>query len=213
MSAEAKPVAEPAAEKPEEKKEESESEDDMPELEPSAPGAAPASGAAPSAAELKKKQKKAEKKARKLVQKLGLKPITGINRVTVKNEKNIVFAFSRPDVYKAPGSDTYIIFGEPKVEDIGARAQAAAAEQFKMPDFSALSQPGTEVPSLVPDEKKEAKEEKKEAAPEAPVDATGLNEADINTLIKQQNCSRADAVRVLRENEGDLVNAIMALQK
>lgn len=40
----------------------------------------------------------------------------------------------QPDVFKSPASDTYIIFGEAKIEDLSAQAQAAAAEQFKRPD-------------------------------------------------------------------------------
>lgn len=35
------------------------------------------------------KQSRAEKKARKTVQKLGLKPVTGISRVTIKKPKSV----------------------------------------------------------------------------------------------------------------------------
>lgn len=38
---------------------------------------------------------------------------------------------SKPDVFKSPASDTYIIFGEAKIEDLSAQAQSQAAEQFK----------------------------------------------------------------------------------
>ena len=40
---------------------------------------------------------------------------TGINRVTIKKSKNILFVISKPDVYKSPASDTFIVFGEAKV--------------------------------------------------------------------------------------------------
>merc|ERR1719410_3012552 len=76
------------------------------------------------------KQSRAEKKSRKAVQKLGLKPVPGIVRVTVKKSKNILFTISQPDVHKAPNSDTYIVFGEAKIEDLSAQAQANAAQQF-----------------------------------------------------------------------------------
>lgn len=123
--------------------------------------------------------------------------VAGINRVTVRKSKNILFVISEPDVYKSPVSDTcvcvcdcvdiaswlwagvrrrawawcththaltythertcplfrqrqrhatslsilnhpppcpssvrYIIFGEAKLEDLGAQAQSAAAQQF-----------------------------------------------------------------------------------
>ncbi len=43
----------------------------------------------------------------------------------------ILFVITKPDVFKSPASDTYIIFGEAKIEDLSAQAQSQAAEQFK----------------------------------------------------------------------------------
>lgn len=57
--------------------------------------------------------------------------VPGILRVTVKKSKSILFVIAKPDVYKSPFSDTYIIFGEAKLEDLGAQAQATAAQQFR----------------------------------------------------------------------------------
>ena len=37
---------------------------------------------------------------------------------------------SKPDVYKSPSSDTYIVFGEAKIEDLNAQNQANAAKSF-----------------------------------------------------------------------------------
>jgi len=48
----------------------------------------------------------------------GLKQIPGVSRVTVRKSKNILFVISRPDVYKSPASDTYIVFGEAKVRHL-----------------------------------------------------------------------------------------------
>ena len=45
----------------------------------------------------------------------GLKQVTGVTRVTIRKSKNILFVIGRPDVYKSPASDTYIVFGEAKV--------------------------------------------------------------------------------------------------
>merc|ERR1712072_1533658 len=73
------------------------------------------------------KQNRSEKKSRKAVQKLGMKPVPGIVRVTVKKSKNILFVISKPDVHKSPTSDTYIVFGEAKIEDLSAQAQQNAA--------------------------------------------------------------------------------------
>uniref|UniRef100_K4AG75 NAC-A/B domain-containing protein n=1 Tax=Setaria italica TaxID=4555 RepID=K4AG75_SETIT len=79
----------------------------------------------------KSKQSRSEKKSRKAMLKLGMKPITGVSRVTVKKSKNILFVISKPDVFKSPNSDTYVIFGEAKIEDLSSQLQTQAAEQFK----------------------------------------------------------------------------------
>ncbi|PWA54888.1 nascent polypeptide-associated complex subunit alpha-like protein 2 [Artemisia annua] len=52
--------------------------------------------------------------------KLGIKPVTRVCRVTIKRAKN-------PDVFKSPNSETYVIFGEPKIKDLTA-AQADEEE-------------------------------------------------------------------------------------
>lgn len=80
------------------------------------------------------KQNRNEKKARKAVQKLGMKPVPSIMRVTVKKSKNILFVISKPDVHKSPSSNTYVIFGEAKIEDLNAQAQQQAAERFSQPE-------------------------------------------------------------------------------
>merc|ERR1712066_371483 len=98
----------------------SDTDEDMPTLE----------GADGAKAQERGKQNRAEKKSRKAVQKLGMKPVPGITRVTVKKSKNILFVIASPDVHKAPNSDTYIVFGEAKIEDLSAQAQASAAQQF-----------------------------------------------------------------------------------
>jgi nascent polypeptide-associated complex subunit alpha len=51
--------------------------------------------------------------------------------VTAVAVSQILFVITKPDVFKSPASDTYIIFGEAKIEDLSAQAQSQAAEQFK----------------------------------------------------------------------------------
>jgi hypothetical protein len=41
--------------------------------------------------------------------------VQGVSRVTIRKSKNILFVINKPDVYKNPASDTYIVFGEAKV--------------------------------------------------------------------------------------------------
>ena len=109
------------------------SDDDMPELENAEGGDDPS----------KAKQSRSEKKSRKAMQKLGMKPVPGIMRVTVKKSKNILFAIGHPDVFKSATSDTYVVFGEAKIEDLGAQAQQSAAQQFASaaPDGPSIEAP------------------------------------------------------------------------
>jgi nascent polypeptide-associated complex subunit alpha len=49
------------------------------------------------------------------------------------------------------------------------------------------------------------------ATPEEEVDETGVEPKDIDLVMSQAGCSRVKAVKALKENGGDLVNAIMSL--
>lgn len=75
-------------------------------------------------------QSKPERKARKALEGLGLKRIQGIQRVTLRRPKNVLLVVANPEVYKAPGSDCYIVFGEAKLEDPGSAAQMSAQAQL-----------------------------------------------------------------------------------
>merc|ERR1712087_172473 len=149
----------------------------------------------------KAKQSRSEKKSRKAMQKLGMKPVTGIMRVTVKKSKNILFVISKPDVFKSPASDTYIIFGEAKIEDLSAQAQTAAAEQFKSPEV-------VDTPGLTAKAEKPSIEEVDDGAE---VDESGVESKDVDLVMSQAGVSRAKAVKALKTNDGDIVNAIMEL--
>ena len=47
--------------------------------------------------------------------KLGLRQIQGVTRITIQKSKNSLFVIAKPDVFKSPASDTYVVFGEAKV--------------------------------------------------------------------------------------------------
>lgn len=52
----------------------------------------------------------------------------------------------KPDVFKSPASDTYIIFGEAKIEDLSAQASQQAADQLvSRPEGAAERKPETTV--------------------------------------------------------------------
>jgi len=160
-----------------------------------------------SAAALEKIQSRSERKARKALLSLGLKKVPNITRVTLRRPKNILFVIASPDVYKSPNSDCYIVFGEAKVEDMNSQAQLSAAQQ--------LASAGAG--STVMEKSKTTNDDDDDAIPDleapeddGPVDETGVEPKDIDLVMGQVGCSRAKAVRVLKESGGDLINAIMA---
>ncbi|KAK1408518.1 hypothetical protein QVD17_40363 [Tagetes erecta] len=142
------------------------------------------------------KQSRSEKKSRKAMLKLGMKPISGVSRVTVKKSKNMMFVISKPDVFKSPASDTYVIFGEAKIEDLNSQLQSQAAEQFKAPDLSNVtSKP--ESSAVTQDDED--------------VDETGVEPKDIELVMTQAGVTRTKAVKALKAADGDIVSAIMDL--
>ncbi|OTF82808.1 nascent polypeptide-associated complex subunit alpha, muscle-specific form-like protein, partial [Euroglyphus maynei] len=136
--------------------------------------------------------------------------IPGINRVAIRKSKNILFVINKPDVYKSPASDTYIIFGEAKIEDLSQKAQMAAAEKFKAPEgigtglAGADGQPGSVGENIatatIPEEEEEGE-----------IDMTGIEEKDVELVISQTGVTRTKAIKALRNHDNDIVNAILEL--
>lgn len=151
-------------------------------------------------------QNRNEKKARKAMLKLGMKPVPGILRVTVKKSKNVLFAINKPDVFKSSNADTYVVFGEAKSEDQGAaQQQAMAAKQFQQQQAQAAA---PAPPAAMPEMAEDPEEDDDDAE-----DETGVDAKDIELVMSQAGCARSKAVKALKENDGDLVNSIMSLTK
>ncbi|KAF2036053.1 nascent polypeptide-associated complex, alpha subunit [Setomelanomma holmii] len=155
-----------------------------------------------------------EKKARKAIAKLGLKHIDGITRVTLRRPKNILFVINQPDVYKSPSSNTWIIFGEAKIEDLNSQAQASAAQQLAQAEQASHDHSGHDHDhdhkgkGKAVEDKKEEEEEEDDGED---VDDSGLEAKDIELVMQQASVSRKKAVKALKENDNDIVNSIMAL--
>ncbi|EME89095.1 uncharacterized protein MYCFIDRAFT_201783 [Pseudocercospora fijiensis CIRAD86] len=152
-----------------------------------------------------------EKKARKAIAKLGLKHVEGITRVTLRRPKNILFVISNPDVYKSPSSNnTWIIFGEAKIEDLNSQAQASAAQQLAAQSAHEASHnhaaDGEGKGKAVEDKKAEEEEDDGEE-----VDDTGLESKDIELVMAQANVSRKKAVKALKENDNDIRSAALKI--
>ncbi|BFF95435.1 nascent polypeptide-associated complex subunit alpha [Drosophila madeirensis] len=158
-------------------------------------------GAAPTAAY---KQSRGEKKARRLLAKLDLQPVPNVKRVTMRKNKNILLFMDQPDVYKV--GETYLCFGDVKVDDIASTAAALAAERFLQNDVSPDQSEQDEALAMA-----QAAEDEKDDPEIDEAAASELNDNDIELVQMQSNCSRKKAINALLENDNDVVNAIMAL--
>ncbi|GAO19390.1 uncharacterized protein UV8b_02132 [Ustilaginoidea virens] len=155
-----------------------------------------------------------EKKARKAIEKLHLTRVPGITRVTLRRPKNILFVINNPEVYKSPNSNTYIVFGEAKIEDVNATAQQAAAAQMAAANAEAEHAGHNHSESSKAAESGDAKKDDDDDDDDddgEEVDAEGLEDKDIELVMTQANVSRKKAVKALIENDNDIVNSIMAL--
>lgn len=111
------------------------------------------------------------------------------------------------------------MFGEAKIEDLNSQAQASAAQQLAASeqhdhaghdhsghDHSHDHGKGKGKAVDTGDDKKDDDEDDGEE-----VDATGLEDKDIELVMTQASVSRNKAIKALKENDNDIVNSIMAL--
>ena len=156
-----------------------------------------------------------EKKARKMMQRLGMNPVQGIERATFKTGgQGGYFFIDKPDVYTVMGGkgSTYVIFGEARQGGNMQQQQAAMAQAQAQAAMAQQQQQaaGKMMPSVA-EEGVEIEELPDLAAEEDAVDESGVDTKDINLVMSQAGCSKAKAVKALKENDNDLVNAIMSL--
>ncbi|KAK2196308.1 bifunctional Nascent polypeptide-associated complex NAC domain/Nascent polypeptide-associated complex subunit alpha-like [Babesia duncani] len=154
----------------------------------------------------KNKQNKNERKARKALSKLGLKHVEEIKKVCIKKGKDVFFVIRNPDVYKLPNSDTYVVFGEAKVEDLSAESQSEAAQRLSQLTAALSSKDNAPTSAPMPED------QPLDSRPPVPaMTESQLNPGDIDLVMKQVGCSREVAVQALVANKGDIVESIMQL--
>ena len=136
--------------------------------------------------------------------KLGMEKVENVDRVTLRRGRNLLYVISNPDCFKAPNSDTYVIFGESKAEDMAAKAAAQAAA-FKAESAAAAAAAGAGAPGAA----KVASIT--EEVDEGEIDMEGLEEKDVDLVATQANVSKGKAAAALKASDGDIVSAIMEL--
>lgn len=157
----------------------------------------------PEGAEVKVVSKQ-EKKALKHLKGTGIKPVTNISRVVLRKRGGVTLVIDQPSVYRTP-NNAFIVFGEPRVQEQDIAKQLAA---LTGKDGAASTQTSESIQADL-----------EAAASSKPVDdddggdddGEGLDAETIKIIMDQANCSRAKAIKALRKNNSDIVNAIMEL--
>lgn len=133
---------------------------------------------------------KGEKKFKRAMGKMGMKPVEGITRVTLKTNKNFILYIDAPEVMKAPGAEeSYIVFGEAKFLDFSKNAAASQIEKLKKAQDATPAQGGDNQTATAGDD-------------------SSIPQETINTLIEYTSCTKEQAVEALKKTNGDLVEAI-----
>ena len=150
------------------------------------------------------KASRGERKFKKAMMKMGLKPLEGFTRATIKTSKGMLLYIENPFVMTTGvGEHNYLIFGEAKIFDF-----KSALGKEKMEKFKEGRQPEGEssLPETVKEEENEVEEEVAEE--EAEIDESQFNEEDIKSIMDYSKCERKAAVKALSKAGGDVIDAI-----
>eukprot|EP00997_Jenningsia_sp_PLL12_P007758 NODE_4436_length_662_cov_49.773246_g3788_i0.p2 GENE.NODE_4436_length_662_cov_49.773246_g3788_i0~~NODE_4436_length_662_cov_49.773246_g3788_i0.p2 ORF type:complete len:179 (+),score=48.85 NODE_4436_length_662_cov_49.773246_g3788_i0:49-585(+) len=144
-----------------------------------------------------KKFNRGEKKCRKALLKLGMKQLTGVDRVTLKKREGLVFVISDPEVLHGE-DNSFAIFGELKLDDPNQKLLANAA--------AGLNKKPAEAVAKADEKKDEAEEDDSQ-----PLSEDGLTASNIDMVMQHTGCTRNKAIKALKKSNDDMVNAIMQL--
>jgi len=162
-------------------------------------------GTAQGKTEAGKKTNKGEKKFKKAMTKMGLKAVPGINRVTIKKSKAFFLYIDEPEVLQSPGAEnTFVVFGEAKIQDF-----SSALGQQEASNLGNAEKPTTQAqPEAQATQKAQADESKGD---DENVDDSGVPAETIEMVMNHTSCSKAQAIKALRDNNNDSVSAIIQL--
>lgn len=136
-----------------------------------------------------------------------MKSLQGVTRVTLKKKDGIIFVINNPTVMRS-GEDgnTFAVFGEIQIDDPQSRLNLEKAQQMAAQAQAAAAAKGG-------DAKAEPAKSTPAAADDEQVDAEGVSEEHINMVMEHSHCTRAEAVKALKDNNNDMVSAVMSLTK
>lgn len=195
---------------------------------------------APAANSASAVKSRAERKARQILNEWKPERVENFSRLAIRRKTQIL-AIDAPEAYKIPGTNTYIFFGTLKDESprnnpamMGGAAPAqaqgaqgsgapeilknAAAKQFANVGDSADSnndpndKGSIDVNSLLSEAKTSRQViDEAEGDDDEDLGDVKFEEKDLEMVMSQTGVDRQKAIRALKKNNGDIVNAIMEL--
>ena len=164
------------------------------------------------------------------MQKLGMKPFPGVVRVTLKKDQDVFFVIAKPEVFKHSTSDSYMVIGEAKVEDINTQSQLKAYEQLQKAQqqqqqqkqqaevttttnksSSKTTTDNTTSSTTSTTAKSSSSTDKSDTTDSSKSSSTDIDDRDIEIVMNQANVTREEAIAAITKNNKDIVNAIMEL--
>nr|CCC50498.1 putative nascent polypeptide associated complex subunit [Trypanosoma vivax Y486] len=147
---------------------------------------------------------KSSKRCAKAMAKMGLKPEPNIVKAHIRKNGSLSFLVNHPEVYRFPGTNTFIIFGEAQLGDAKTEAQEAAAravsgvvsDDLNVLGAPAFSQVATEAPAKSQDDVKPG---------------IDTNEMDVNVVMNVAHVDHDAARKALQDNKSDIVDAVLNL--
>ena len=141
------------------------------------------------------------KKCRKALAKLNLNYVEGVERVTMRKSKNVLFVIANL-MYKA-------LVAIPMLFSVRRRLRTWLPRPLNSRDSRPLCRRRTLLLLVVPLPLLLLKTPA--VVEEEDVDMTGVNPKDVDLVCDQAAVSKKDAVKALKNNDNDIVNAIMEL--
>ncbi|CAD8076492.1 unnamed protein product [Paramecium sonneborni] len=150
-----------------------------------------------------KKANRGETKFKQALSKLGMKPVYGINRVTIKRGKQYLLYIDNPEILKSVKvNNSYIVFGEAKVHDptnqIGKQESKNLAQQVQNSTISSWLK------------NNENKKQKLIQKPEQ-ISDEGIPPESIKMVMEHCKCDKRKAIEALQKSDYDIVQTILTL--
>lgn len=137
-----------------------------------------------------------------------MKNLSGVTRVALRKKDGMIFFINNPTVMRS-GDDgnSFVVFGEIQIDDPNARSQMAKAQEMQAQAAAAAKAAAASGAGKKADAPKAA------AGGDEAVDESGVSAEHINMVMEHVQCTRAEAVKALKENNNDMVSAVMSLTK